>query len=109
VATTTTVFSGTLGVGESRFHTFATVATATANATLASLTTSAGDVLFTSVTLSLGQPSDDNCAAIASATARPGFVSQISASVSAGTYCVSVSDPGNLSGPVKYSVRVVHP
>jgi hypothetical protein len=106
---TTSIFSGTLAVGETRVHTFPAAASSSAQATLASLTNAAGDLVASPVTLAIGTPTDSGCTPIATAAAHPAFVSQVSATVSSGLYCVSVSDSGNLGDSVKYSVRVVHP
>jgi hypothetical protein len=109
VATTTVVFTGTLGVGETKLHAFTTVASGNAQATLASLTSADGQVLITPVTLSFGQLADGVCTVTSSVSARPSLVSQLTTTVSPGTYCLSVADPGGSGSTVSYAVRVVHP
>src|SRR5687767_3109010 len=109
VETTTEVFTGTIDVGETRFHTFPVVASGSAAATLASVTTADGAVLFSPLTLGLGTLSDTTCSVSSSISARPSLTSQLTISVTAGTSCVNLADGGTISGPVKYTIRVVHP
>ena len=45
----------------------------------------------------------------ASTTATAGSLAQVAGEVTPGTFCVQVSDVGNQTAPVTYSVTVVHP
>jgi hypothetical protein len=39
----------------------------------------------------------------------PGLKAQLNVPTSVSTYCVKIADIGNLTGPVDYNIRVVHP
>ena len=109
--TPTTVFTGSLDPGSSRFHPFTTVAAGTAAATFASLTDTSGLVLSIPLTIELGTVSEDTlgCVALATVQTRPSLVSATSLTVGAGTYCVRIADTGGLPGSATYTLRVVHP
>lgn len=109
VATTTDVFTGTLAVGETKYHLFTVVASGDAVATLASVTTVAGQALQSAITIGVGQPGDGVCSVTSSISARPSLAGQLTLSVSPGTYCVNAADTGGIAAPVYYTIRVVHP
>ena len=62
-----------------------------------------------SLKLGIGFPRNDGggCQINLSATATRG--AQFTVPVEAGTYCVQVSDPGTLSGPAQFTLRIQHP
>ena len=72
-----------------------------------------GGTLLSTVTMGLavGTSSITGCAPLANAftTATAGSTAQLSGSLSAGSYCVIVSDVTNQVGPVAYAVAVAHP
>ena len=109
--TPTTVFTGSLDPGSSRFHPFTTVAAGTAAATFASLTDTSGLVLSIPLTIELGTVSEDTlgCVALATVQTRPSLVSATSLTVGTGTYCVRIADTGGLTSSATYTLRVVHP
>jgi hypothetical protein len=72
-----------------------------------------GGTLLTTVAMGLGVGSvtDGVCTLVSGAytTAQAGASPQLSgSSVSAGTYCVQLSDVTNQLGPVSYAVAVAH-
>jgi hypothetical protein len=81
--------------------------------TSATETLPSGAGLLANVTMGLavGSSSISGCTALTNAytTAQPGASPQLSGSLSAGTYCVIVSDVTNQLGPVAYAVSVAHP
>ena len=72
-----------------------------------------GGNLLTTVTMGLGvgTPSGTACAIInyGSTITQGGSAAQLAGSLSAGPYCVQVSDVTSQLGPVAYAVAVVHP
>ncbi|MGH9411220.1 MAG: hypothetical protein ACRD1V_17420 [Vicinamibacterales bacterium] len=118
--TTTDILTGTVpapigGALQSAFNTF-TVGQGggTVSVTLTSAVEMLpGGALLTTVTMGLGvgTPSGGACTGIGSnfVTAQGGSTAQLSGSLSAGSYCVQVSDVTSQLGPVTYAVAVAHP
>ncbi len=79
--------------------------------------TLSGGSLLTTVTMGLGvgsvtgTGSTATCTLLSGAyvTAQGGSTPQLTGSLSAGTYCVAVSDVTNQLGPVAYALLVSHP
>ena len=118
--TTTDVLTGTVaapvgGVLQSSFNPFSVGQSGgTVSVTLTSaVETLPGGALLTSITMGLGigQVSNNACTLLTNAftTAQAGSAAQLSGSLSAGAYCVKVSDVSNQLGPVSYAVAVTHP
>jgi hypothetical protein len=104
-------FSGSLDVGATFTATFSIRTGGTVNVTLASITTNSTTPLPTiALGLGLGTAAADgvSCNVASTATATPGLSTQLSGQVAAGTGCITVSDVGQLTGPVTYAVRVAH-
>jgi hypothetical protein len=118
--TSTDVLTGTVGTPvngslQSAFNPF-TVGQGggTVSVTLTSATeTLPGGSLLSTVTmgLAIGNATNGTCSPIANAftTAQAGASPQLSGTLSAGAYCVQVSDVTNQLGPVSYAVAVSHP
>jgi hypothetical protein len=103
------LFAGTLASRASSFYSFATAQTETVGVTLASITqTATGPALTTVMTLGLGTPSGTGCALTTSQTVGPALAAQISTSINAGTYCVSIADIGNLPASADFVIRITH-
>ncbi len=105
------LFPGTLDVNGSVQYGF-TVATAGAvSVTLASVTSGAlGEPAGKTLTVGIGDiPSETVCTVTTSSTVGAALTTQITATMTIGPHCVQISDPGTLSGPVKFVVRIVHP
>jgi len=98
-------FTGTVAVGATDFHAFSAAAGAV-NVTL----TAAGPPATIYMGIGIGTPSASACALLTngSVAAPAGLTAQLSGTISAGTYCVSVFDIGNQTTPVTYAVTVTH-
>jgi hypothetical protein len=106
---TTELFAGVLSVGSSQSYSFTTLSQGLVSVTLASLTTmQPGPALNIPLELGLGTTSD-GCTATGQLIATPALTAQISTTLNAGTYCVSLSDIGHLTAPVTFAVSIVHP
>lgn len=99
-------FTGSVQVGGTDNHTFTVVASGTLSITL----TAAGPPPTIFMGLGVGTPSEATCVLLSGgSTATPaGTTAQLSGTIAAGTYCVSVFDIGNQTAPVTYSVTVTH-
>jgi hypothetical protein len=62
-----------------------------------------------SLSLGIGFPRSDGGGCVVNLTATATRGSQFTVPVEAGTYCVQVSDPGTLTGPAQFSLRIQHP
>lgn len=108
---TTDTFNGSVNVGGADFHTF-----------VVQLSGGEIDITLTAVTPSIfmgvyvGTPSADgaSCGLLnpqAFTVVQPGTTPQLTGTISSGTYCVAVYDPGlpgNQTAPVTYTVTVAH-
>jgi hypothetical protein len=99
-------FNGTVAVGGTDFHTFTVTATGTLNVTL----TAAGPPSTIFMGLGVGTPSASTCALLTGgSTVTPaGMTAQLSGTIAAGSYCVSVFDAGNQTASITYAVTVTH-
>jgi len=102
-----TIFTGTLAAGSTQSQTFPLAEAGTVAVTLASLTTTQGDLVDTTLTLDLGTASATACNVTTSAPASPALKAQISTALSAGNYCVRVRDTAGLTAPLNFAVRIV--
>jgi hypothetical protein len=106
----TEVFSGTLAVQGSNFFSFTVATSGQVSITLASLlSTRPGPALSTVVGLGVGTPLGTDCSETNGVTTGPGLTAQLVNTLSPATYCTRISDLGNLTGPVNFTVRIVHP
>ncbi len=98
-------FTGTVSVGGSSFFTFVVTQAGTVNVTLTALGGSSP------VGLGLGTPNGTTSCQVttSSQSTTAGSSPQVSAKQTAGTYCVSVFDPGGLPASTTFSVTVDHP
>ena len=99
-------FTGTVVVGASDFHTFSASTGGAINVTL----TAAGPPSTIYMGIGVGTPGASACALLTngSVVAPAGITAQLSGTISAGTYCVSVFDVANETAPVTYAVTVTH-
>ena len=107
----TVIFSGTLAPGDTQFYSFTVGLAGTTDVLLASLRPrgQTRPALSTTVGLGIGTPAGTGCRTSTSLNTQPGLSSQISTSTTATIYCASVYDVGNLTEPVDFTVRIVHP
>lgn len=105
----TETFKGTVPVGGSDFHTFTVSQTGEVDVTL----TAAGPPSTIAESLGVGTLSDPTTctpAAGSTLTTQAGSMPQLAgSSVAAGTLCIQVSDAGNQTAPITYTVVVAHP
>ena len=106
----TEYFGGTLSPTASSFYSFTVASQGAVSVTLASETTAkVGPAVSSPIALGLGVPSGFGCSVSSSADVTPGLNAQLTnPSSAAGTYCISVADPGTLSADVIFVVRIVH-
>jgi hypothetical protein len=62
-----------------------------------------------SLSLGIGFPRSDGSGCVLNQTYSATRGSQFAFPVEAGTYCLQVSDPGTLTGPAQFSLRIQHP
>jgi hypothetical protein len=104
------VFSGTLTAQGSSFYSFTVAATGNVSITLASLVPKApGPAVSTVMGLGVGTPSGTDCEVTNSVTTAPGLTAQLVNSLTPATYCAKIYDLGELTAPVDFTVRIVHP
>jgi len=108
--TSTEFFTGGLSPAGSAFYSFTVTNAGAVSITLASTTAAkVGAAAEPTLSLSLGTPSGFGCAASTSDDVTPGLNAQLTTPSSApGIYCVSLADPGDLTGSVLFVVRIVH-
>lgn len=98
-------YPGGLGAGGTASRTFTAQLAGTATATVTAITPAAPLVI------GLGIPRADGsgCLLARSATAADGASAGVTASVEAGTFCAQVVAPAAITGPVSFTVTLVHP
>jgi len=107
---TTVTYTGTIDAGGSRFYSFTNAAAGSVTAFLASVTAADSRLpLATPLELGIGVPAGTDCATTITQIVSPGLVSQITASLAAGVFCLRVADAGELRAPVTFAVRFSHP
>lgn len=107
VTRTTDTFTGTVQVRGSDFHSLPVAQAGQVDTTL----TVASPPPTIAMGLDVGTPNGSTCVPFAGASAnvQAGSAAQLSGVISAGTICVQVRDIGNATGPVSYTVTVLHP
>ena len=103
---TTDTFNGTVPVGGSAYHTFSVAQAGEVDLTL---TAAAPSTIVMDV--GIGTVADSACVVMAGASgpAQPGASPQLTGMVSPGTLCAAISDAGNQSAAVTYTLTVTHP
>ena len=102
-------FELTVAPGTDRFYAFTQSQNGDATATLASVTVgrSAAAVPLT-MRLGIGVPAGEGCSLINSVDVTPSLITQLTATLVPGTYCIDVGDIGYLSSDAVVSVRLSH-
>jgi hypothetical protein len=103
------LYSETLAPGGATFYAFQSAYAGAARVTLINVTTASGAVLTTPLKLVFGVPQGTGCGPTTSVVTASGFVSHATSAIAASTYCVSVADPGTLTDPVTFLVRIAYP
>ena len=65
-------------------------------------------VLPETVQLGYGVPAGEGCDVRQAVPTAPALVSQLTETLTIGTYCASITDAGGLTEPANYSIRVTH-
>lgn len=108
VTLTVETFSGSLPVGGSRFYSFTVPQSGLTTVTLVSLKQD-GANSNTIVLVGLGAPRGTECLLIDGRQVTADVVAQVSLTPEPGVYCARISDAGNLTGPVDFSINIVRP
>ena len=104
------VFTGTLTPQGSSFYSFTVAATGNVSITFAGLLAKVpGPALNTVMGLGVGTPDGTDCSVTNSVTSAPGLTAQLVNSLTPATYCAKIYDLGQLTAPVEFTVRIVHP
>jgi hypothetical protein len=103
----TETFSGLVKIGGQSYHPFTVSAS---NYDVAVTLTTAGPPSTILMLLSFGTVADNLCVPLnnASTLAQAGSFSQLSGTINAGNYCVSVADAGNQVQDVSYALILQH-
>ena len=109
-AATTVTYTGTIDVRGSRFYSFTNNAAGSVTAFLASVTAPDTQLPVPApLEIGVGIPAGTDCATTTTQIVSPGLVSQMTASLAAGVFCLRVADAGELKAPVTFAVRFTHP
>jgi hypothetical protein len=109
IGPSTEIFDGTLQMQGSSFFSFTVQTSGSVSITLASLIpTKPGPALNTVMDLGVGQPLETDCNVTSSVAAAPALVPQLVNTLTPATYCARISDLGNLTTPVTFTIRIVH-
>ena len=107
---TSVTYTGTLEAGAARFYSFTNNASGSVTAFLASVTSvDSKQPIAMPLEIGIGIPAGAGCATTTTQLVTPGLVTQLSASLAAGVYCVRLADAGEITAPITFAVRFVHP
>ena len=91
----------------SGFYSFTVASTGTVSVTLASLTAgSVGAASPAVVRVSLGVPLGTGCSVTNFVDTAAGLTTQLTTPVTPDVYCVNISDIGQLTGPLNFTIRI---
>jgi hypothetical protein len=108
-STSSDSFAGALPLQGSSFYSFTVTTAETVSITLVSLTPNTTGAASPAVMrVGLGLPIGIGCAINNSVDTAPGLTTQLSAAVTPETYCVQISDVGNLTAPANFLIRIAH-
>jgi hypothetical protein len=110
-AKTVTYFTGSMSPGESQFYSFTVQTTEATEVTLVSLLPekATSPALSIPMSIGLGTPAGTGCRLSASVVATPGLTPQLSMPTTPTIFCAQIADAGQLTGPVSFTVKIVHP
>lgn len=107
VSSASRLFTGTLAARETWFYSFTVPQASGVFITLASVTAVDGrDAAATPLRLGLGVPRGTGCATDSTMVVTPALTPQLRQYVSQGVRCVAVADPGTVSAPVRFAIRI---
>jgi hypothetical protein len=95
-------------VGGTKFYSFTVGASGTVNVTLTSVS---GDFVPPTVQLQLGlgTPEGTSCTVTTPVLAAASSTAQVTATPTAGVYCVRIADVGNLYAPAAFAITIAYP
>jgi hypothetical protein len=103
------LFELTVSPGTDRFYSFTQSTNGDATATLGSVTIGRSPAAVpVAMRLGIGVPAGEGCSVTTSMDVTPSLITQLTATLVAGTYCVDVADIGNLTSDAVVSVRLAH-
>lgn len=103
----TRLFAGTLTAGDAQFYSFTLPQDSGIFVTLASVTgTDSRDATATPLGVGLGVPRGTECVMTTRVVAAAALTPQIREVTPQGVRCVAVFDPGRLTAPVRFAVRI---
>ena len=103
-------FDAILEPGASAFFSFTVSASGAVSINLASLSPlDRPGLLSVLVRIGYGTPAGEGCDVQKSIQTVPGLTSQFTDTLTAGTYCASLTDVGNLKQAANFSMRITHP
>src|SRR5262249_41879549 len=105
---TTEEFDGTLGIGATAFYPFTVAQAGSVTATLVSI---GGSVVPSTVQVRLGIGTPDGAGGCTTTTMSLVNTTSpvLSATENPGSYCVNITDVGNLAGTAAFAVTIAHP
>ena len=92
-----------------RFYSFTVPSTRTVRITLEQLQNGAGTPSDGDIGAGVGEAEWNGCALSRSIAATASAEPQFDESLTAGIYCTQLADPGNLTEPVVFSIRIEFP
>ena len=102
-------FTGSLAPQGSSFYSFTVTTAETVSVSLASLTAGGtGPASSSVIRLGVGVPLGTDCSVDNSVDTAAGLTTQLTASVNPDVHCVRISDIGNLTGPMNFTIRIGH-
>jgi hypothetical protein len=103
-------FDAILEPGNSAFYSFTVTAAGSVSINLASLSPlDRPGLLPALMELGYGVPEGEECTVTKTIRTGPGLTSQLTDTLTNGTYCANLRDIGNLKQPVNFSLRITHP
>jgi hypothetical protein len=109
-SSTTEVFASIVDRGGSTFYSFTVNNLGVARITLASVSQGViGTALPVALRLGFGVPRGTGCALTSAVTVSSALTAQFVEAVTPDIYCVQLSDVGNLTGQVNFTIRIIHP
>jgi hypothetical protein len=108
---TVAYFTGAMSPGESQFYSFTVQTTESTEVTLVSLLPekASSPALAIPMSIGLGTPSGTGCRLAAAVVTAPGLTAQLTMPTTPTIFCAQIADAGQLTGPVSFTVKIVHP
>jgi hypothetical protein len=102
----TQVFSGTLQPRTSQTYAFSLGSSLPVRLSLGSLTDANENPLASTLTMTFGRPAGTGCGALHTTTVQAGLATHMLFQPAPGTYCVAITDTGQLPAAALFGVRI---